>query len=199
MIAGTQQANRGSMVLHGKTFSPRSVRDAHHARVVLVPQERRADGLVPDSVARNLNVTTITSRAYQGIVMSRASENTHATTLAETYNIDCRSLDQEVLTLSGGNQQKVVIAKFLALMPDLVLLDEPTRGVDVATRSEIYRLIRSRSSNGTAFLVVSSEIPELLGLCDRILVMHQGRISAEFSSAEMAEPPILHACYGRTA
>lgn len=198
MVAGTQQAHRGSMMLHGKSFSPRSVRDAHDARVVLVPQERRADGLVPDSVARNLNVTTISSHAHQGIVMSRASENAHATRLAGTYNIKYRSLAQDVLTLSGGNQQKVVIAKFLALRPDLVLLDEPTRGVDVATRSEIYRLIRSQSSNGIAFLVVSSEIPELLGLCDRILVVHHGRISAEFSGTEMTEPLILHACYGRT-
>jgi len=198
MVAGTQRVHRGSILLHGKSFSPRSVRDAHDARVVLVPQERRADGLVPDSVARNLNATTISSHAYRGIVMSRAAENAHATKLAGTYNIKLRSLAQDVLTLSGGNQQKVMIAKFLALKPDLVLLDEPTRGVDVATRSEIFRLIRSQSSNGIAFLVVSSEIPELLGLCDRILVLHQGRISAEFSGAEMTEALILHACYGRT-
>ncbi|MGH8926608.1 MAG: sugar ABC transporter ATP-binding protein [Acidimicrobiia bacterium] len=198
MVAGTQQAHRGSIMLHGKSFSPRSVRDAQNARVVLVPQERRADGLVPDSVARNLNVTTISSHAYQGIVMSRASENAHATRLAATYNIKYRSLAQDVVTLSGGNQQKVVIAKFLALRPDLVLLDEPTHGVDVATRSEIYRLIRSQSSNGTAFLVVSSEIPELLGLCHRVLVVHHGRVSAEFSGTETTESLILHACYGRT-
>jgi ABC-type sugar transport system ATPase subunit len=99
--------------------------------------------------------------------------------------------------LSGGNQQKVVLARFWALAPRVLLLDEPTRGVDVGTKSEIYSLVRSRAAEGTGVVVVSSELPELIGLCDRIVVMHEGRALAIFDADGVTEDELLRACYGR--
>jgi ABC-type sugar transport system ATPase subunit len=104
-----------------------------------------------------------------------------------------------VLTLSGGNQQKVVLARFLALAPRVLLLDEPTRGVDMTTKTQIYALIRRLATEGTAVLVVSSELIELIGLCDTILVLHEGQLVGRFVHGEADEEELLHACYGRTA
>ena len=119
--------------------------------------------------------------------------------LWDRFHLRGHGLDQEVLTLSGGNQQKVVLAKFLAIAPRVLLLDEPTRGVDVSTKSQIYRLIRDQAEAGCAVLVVSSELPEIMGLCDRIVVLHEGRVSGRFERGAATEEQLLHVCYGRSA
>ncbi|HEY4615120.1 MAG TPA: ATP-binding cassette domain-containing protein, partial [Citricoccus sp.] len=103
----------------------------------------------------------------------------------------------QVGLLSGGNQQKVVLAKMLARNPRVLLLDEPTRGIDVGTKAEIYRLIRALAAAGTTIIAVSSELPELIGLSDRILIMHEGRVSGEVSAADADEELLLSYCYGR--
>jgi len=131
--------------------------------------------------------------------MSRRLEREHAGSLYANFDVRGHGLDQEVLTLSGGNQQKVALARFSALRPRVLLLDEPTRGVDVTTKSQIYALIRERAAAGCAVVVVSSELPELLGLCDRIVVLHEGRVAGRFEHAEASEEQLLHVCYGRTA
>jgi ABC-type sugar transport system ATPase subunit len=171
LLAGVSRPRSGSLHLDGRPYRPRGVSDAQRAGVVLIPQERRAEALMPDSVERNLNTTTIGRHTLARFIVSRRRERAHAQRLWRDLDVRGRSLDQEVLTLSGGNQQKVVLAKFLALRP-VLLLDEPTRGVDVATKSQIYTLIRDRAASGCGVLVVSSELPELLGLCDRIVVLH---------------------------
>ena len=117
----------------------------------------------------------------------------------DALDVRGHGLGQPVLTLSGGNQQKVVLAMSLAIAPRVLLLDEPTRGVDVTTKAEIYRLIRERAAAGCAVLVVSSELPEILGLCDRIVVLHEGRIAGRFDHGTTTEEALLHVCYGRTA
>jgi ABC-type sugar transport system ATPase subunit len=150
-------------------------------------------------VERNLNGTTIDRHAIGGVVTSPRRERAHALRLWERFGIRGHGLRQEVLTLSGGNQQKVVLARFLALEPRVLLLDEPTRGVDVATKSQIYHLVREQAAAGRAVLVVSSELPELLGLCDRILVLHEGRVAGTFERGEATEEQLLHVCYGRSA
>ncbi len=104
-----------------------------------------------------------------------------------------------MLTLSGGNQQKIVLAKYLALKPRVLLLDEPTRGVDMTTKTQIYALIRELAAAGCAVLMVSSELAELIGLCDRILVLHQGRLAGRFERGAATEEELLHVCYGRAA
>jgi ABC-type sugar transport system ATPase subunit len=200
MIGGAQRRVSGITRVEGREFNPGSPGDAHHARVALVPQERRSESLIPDSVERNLNSTTIDAQTSVGrFLVSRPKERKHAQRLWEEFHIRGHGLDQQVMELSGGNQQKVSIAKFLALKPRVLLLDEPTRGVDVSTKVQIYRLIRQQADMGCAVLVVSSELPELQGLCDRIVVLHEGRAFATFDGEKVSEEELLQACYGRSA
>jgi ABC-type sugar transport system ATPase subunit len=199
LIAGAARTSEGGLLLDGTPFRPRGIADAQRAGVVLVPQERRADALLPDSVERNLNASTIGVHAHVGGIVSPRRERAHARQLWRELDVRGRSLEQDVLTLSGGNQQKVVLARFLALQPRVLLLDEPTRGVDVATKSQIYTLVRQRAAAGCAVLIVSSELPELLGLSDRIVVIHDGRVQGMFEHGAATEEALLHACYGRAA
>jgi ABC-type sugar transport system ATPase subunit len=199
LLAGASARRSGALTLDGRKYDPSSVGHAQSQGVALVPPERRSQALTPDTVERNLNASTIDRNAIARIVASPRRERAHAQQLWDSLNVRARSLDQEVLTLSGGNQQKVVLARFLALAPRVLLLDEPTRGVDMTTKTQIYALIRRLAAEGTAVLMVSSELIELLGLCDRILVMHEGRIAGTFGRGEASEEQLLHVCYGRAA
>jgi ABC-type sugar transport system ATPase subunit len=196
MIAGLQPRSGGTVTLRGEPLAPRNARGGHRRGVALVPQERRTSGLVPTDVERNINLTTVDRHTTGRILVSRSRSRRHATALAARLDLRYRSIDQPILTLSGGNQQKVVLAKFLALDPDVLLLDEPTRGVDVATKGQIYRLIEDRAAAGAAVLVVSSELPELLALTHRIVVMHEGRMVGVFDAEATTEHELLDACYG---
>ena len=199
LIGGASRRHAGVATLDGRPFAPGSIAEAQRAGVVLVPPERRSQALSPDTVERNLNVTTIDQHAMAGFVVSPSREREHADRLWGNLHIRGHGTSQEVLTLSGGNQQKVVLAKFLALEPRLLLLDEPTRGVDVTTKTQIYGLIREQAAAGCAVIVVSSELPEVIGLCDRIVVMHEGRVAGRFDRGEASEEELLHVCYGRAA
>jgi ABC-type sugar transport system ATPase subunit len=132
-----------------------------------------------------------------GVVVSGKKSSQLALSEWKKFDIRGASVSQDVLTLSGGNQQKVVLAKFLALGPKILLIDEPTRGVDVSTRTEIYRLLAKLTSNGMAIVVVSSELTELLAISHRVLVMHEGRQVTILDPAVTNEEAALHACYGR--
>ena len=199
ILGGASRARGGAMTLDGAAYAPGSPGAAQRRGVALVPQERRSQALVPGSAEENLNLSTIDAHALGSVVVSRGRERRHATELWEGIAVRGHGIDQQVLTLSGGNQQKVVLARFLATGPRVLLLDEPTRGVDVMTKAEIYRLIRDRAAAGCAVLVVSSELPELMGLCDRIVVLHEGRIAGRFDHGTATEEALLHVCYGRTA
>ena len=122
--------------------------------------------------------------------------------LADTYlsrmNLKAQSIEQKVGTLSGGSQQKVVLARGLATEPHILLLHEPTRGIDVGAKAEIYQILNHLAARGIAILIVSSELPELIGQCDRILVMHNGRITGEFSRTEASEERILASAMGQS-
>jgi ABC-type sugar transport system ATPase subunit len=199
LIAGASRRTSGSILLYGNDFAPGNISRAQQEGVVLVPQERRSQALTPDSVERNLNATTIDEHTLVSVVVSPRRERAHAQSLWETFHVRARDLEQAVLTLSGGNQQKVVIAKFLALNPRVLLLDEPTRGVDVTTKSQIYALIREQAAAGCAVLLVSSELPEIMGMCDRIVVLHEGRVAGRFDRGAATEEQLLRVCYGRSA
>jgi ABC-type sugar transport system ATPase subunit len=166
---------------------------------VYIPQERRSAGLIPDTAERNLNTTTIGRHAAFGPFVSTTAERRHAGRLWSRFGVRGAGLDQPVLNLSGGNQQKVMLAKFLALEPSVVLLDDPTHGVDVGTKVEIYRTISDLAAGGAAVLIVSSELLELVGLCHRVVVLHEGRKVAEFTRDEFDEGRILSACFGQEA
>jgi ABC-type sugar transport system ATPase subunit len=199
LLAGASQRQSGSLRLRGRPYRPRSIAEAQRLGVVLVPQERRDEALIPGSVEGNLNATTIGAHSVVPGVVSRRRERAHAERLRQDLDVRTRSLDQDVMTLSGGNQQKVVLARFLALRPGVLLLDEPTRGVDVSTKSQIYAFVRERAASGCAVMVVSSELPELLGLCDRIVVLHEGRVTGTFDHGGASEASLLRACYGHAA
>jgi ribose transport system ATP-binding protein len=199
LIGGARRPVSGRMRLGDREYTPASPKDAQRAGVALVPQERRSEALIPDSAERNLNVTTIGAHATAGGWISRTRERRHARALWDEFDIRGRGPDQAVMELSGGNQQKVVIAKYAALKPRLLLLDEPTRGVDVSTKGQIYALIRQQAEAGCAVLMTSSELPELLGLCDRIIVLHEGRVVAVVNDPSISEEELLHACYGQVA
>lgn len=199
MLAGARRRTGGSVTLFCDAYAPRNVRQAQRRGVVLVPRERRTQGLFPDTVQRNMNITTLHRHTTARFVMSATAERHHAEQQWKLYDVRGSSMDQDALRLSGGNQQKIVLAKYLTLDPKLILLDEPTRGVDVGTKSEIYRLVNRRASVGASVIIVSSELPELLGMCHRIAVVHEGRLNGIFDASTVRESSLLAACYGKAA
>ena len=196
ILGGAQRRAAGTISLDGTAVNGRHPWRAQRRGVVYIPEERRTVGLIPDTAARNLNATTIGRHTAFGPFASPAAEREHARGLWNRFRVRGSSMEQPVFDLSGGNQQKIVLAKFLALDPKVVLLDEPTAGVDVGTKAEIYRVITDLAANGAAVLVVGSELLELIGLCHRIVVLHQGRAVGEFSYPDFNERRVLAACFG---
>ena len=170
------------------------------AGIMLAPEDRRRTGLVlPMSVQTNLSLASL--RRDRRRVMLRgflnsAAESRVATAMIDLLRIKTPSSRQTVRYLSGGNQQKVVLGKWLCLEPKVLLLDEPTRGIDVGAKEEIYKLIDQLAQQGVAILFASSEMEEVLGLADRVLVMHEGRLAGELSRAAMSEEAIMRLATG---
>jgi rhamnose transport system ATP-binding protein len=148
------------------------------------------------SIARNATLTRMRSLAHAGLIRS-AAERALAADWATRLQLRYHRLDDAVSTLSGGNQQKVVLAKWLATDPKLLIVDEPTRGIDVGTKAEVHRLLSTLAGEGLAVLMISSELPEVLGMADRVLVMHEGRLTGEFSRDEADEERIMRAATGQ--
>jgi ribose transport system ATP-binding protein/rhamnose transport system ATP-binding protein len=190
-IFGHASYDEGEVVVDGKALPRASIPTSIARGLALVPEDRQHDGLVlPMTVAENLTLTVLRSLTRGGLVRRRAESQT-AAALAGEVNVRAARLTLPVEALSGGNQQKVVIGKWLATKPRVLILDEPTRGVDVAAKAEIHRRIRALAAEGMSTLVVSSELPEVLQLSDRILVMREGRLAGELSAAEATERSIL--------
>jgi rhamnose transport system ATP-binding protein len=156
-----------------------------------VPEDRRQQGLVMDlSIARNTSLTRLRALARMGLIRS-ADESSLAEEWAARLQLKFHRLTDSVGTLSGGNQQKVVLGKWLATGPKLLIVDEPTRGIDVGTKAEVHRLMSELAGDGVAVLMISSELPEVLGMADRVLVMHEGRLTGELSRAEADEESVI--------
>jgi ribose transport system ATP-binding protein len=171
---------RGRVEVRGKPTVLGDIAAARQAGIALVTDDRRGTGLILNqTVAQNAVMSTLKRVTPFGLV-SRALERRQVMHAINDYDVRPRQPDAKVINLSGGNQQKVVFAKELMNDPGLLLLDEPTRGVDVGAKAEIYRRLRSLAEAGLGVLVASSELPELIGLCDRIIVMHAGRTIHEF-------------------
>jgi ribose transport system ATP-binding protein len=162
-----------------------------------VPEDRKAQGLfLAQSVRSNLGVILYRSLSRLSFVkFSKIAQL--AADMSRRLNIRTPSLRQKVRYLSGGNQQKVLIARWLELNPKVLILDEPTRGVDVGAKAEIHALIGELAGQGKAILMISSELPEVLGVSDRVLVMHEGRIVAEFSREEATQDKVMQAATGQ--
>jgi ribose transport system ATP-binding protein/rhamnose transport system ATP-binding protein len=198
LVYGADRPDRGSMTLNGKPFAPKNPTQAVRAGLGLVPEERRAEGLVlSKSVAFNLQIANL-SRIVHSPIMPFLNSKRRQTLSADVVRdlaIKTQSIETPVGRLSGGNQQKVVIGRWLLRVPKVLILDEPTRGVDIGARADIHRLIRSLAAQGMAVLVVSSEPDELPDLCDRVLVMAEGRIVRELTDAMITRNAIVEASY----
>ena len=199
-VFGVDPYSSGSVSIKGKQIPRRSPASAMKLGLALVPEDRRKQGLVLDSsVALNTTMAIRSTLARLGLLFSR-DENAAARIWASRLEVKTSALDTEVGTLSGGNQQKVVLAKWLATKPSILIVDEPTRGIDVGTKAEVHRLLSQLAGEGLAILMISSELPEVLGMAGRVLVVREGRITADIPRAEAtAESVMLAATHSQEA
>lgn len=197
-IFGLDRADRGSVRVRGIEVHARTPRQGVRAGIAYVPEDRKRDGIVPAaSIRDNIALPVLGTMSTAGWI-SRARERDVVSAKVEELGVTPPVIDRRVDTLSGGNQQKVVIAKWLAAKPDVLLLDEPTRGVDVGAKADIHAIIGELAAAGVAILLISSELPEVLAVSDRVYVLHEGRISGEFDRQSADERSIMHAATGET-
>lgn len=198
LIYGADRPDAGSMTIEGKAYAPASPSAAVKSGLGLVPEERRAEGLIlTKSVAFNLGLANLNKIVVSPLLplINPGARTALAQDTIRALAIKTQGIETPVGRLSGGNQQKVVIGRWLARAPKVLILDEPTRGVDIGARAEIHRLIRELAAKGMAVLVISSEPDELPDLCDRVLVMAEGRIVRELSGSAVSRKAIVEASY----
>lgn len=190
-IFGADRIDAGQLLLEGQPVRISSPQEAIRRGLAFVTEDRKLQGLVLGmNVRENISLVTLPSLSRSGMIDARAEQQLARTSIPR-FDIRTPSSEQEVINLSGGNQQKVVLAKWLATNPKLLILDEPTRGIDVAAKAEIHNLIAKLASEGLGILLVSSELPEVLGMADRILVMREGRITGEFTRETASQEAIM--------
>jgi rhamnose transport system ATP-binding protein len=196
-IFGIDRRTSGSVRINGLPLPEGSPLAAMAAGVALVPEDRRQQGLVMDlGIDQNIALASLKSLSHLGLIR-RSSEQALAATWASRLQLKFGRIKNAVSTLSGGNQQKVVLGKWLARDPSLLIIDEPTRGIDVGTKAEVHRILDDLVANGLAVLMISSELPEVLGMADRVLVMREGRIATELSRAGADSDSIMRAATGQ--
>ena len=199
VLFGIDRAVAGEVRLAGHPLRLASPRDAIRAGLALVPEDRKQQGVILEMAVRaNISLASLRRDALAWLFLDRRREAELAQEMSRRLNVRTPNLEQFVQHLSGGNQQKVALAKWLALQPRVLLLDEPTRGIDVGAKQEIYRLMEELAGRGAAILFVSSEMEEVLRMSDRALVMHEGRIAGELSRAELSEEAVMRLATGRT-
>ncbi|HVJ43314.1 MAG TPA: sugar ABC transporter ATP-binding protein [Dongiaceae bacterium] len=198
-IFGITRPGSGMIVIDGRRLAPRSPNEAISAGIVYVPEERGRHGAVlPLPIAENIALPSLKRLSRAGFLRPRA-EFDLARRYAERLDLRAASLSQTVGTLSGGNQQKVVIGKWLATAPKVIILDEPTKGVDIGSKAAIHAFMSELAAEGLAIIMVSSEIPEILGMSDRVLVMREGRIAGHFERAGLTPEDLVCAATGNPA
>ena len=197
MIMGLLRPLQGSVFMGGKKLLMKNINESMNAGIGYVPSDRRQEGIIVNMpISQNTILANLDS--YDGRVMLNYKKiETRVAAAIESLKIKCVSSSQEVMRLSGGNQQKVVLAKWLDRNPQVLILNEPTRGVDVGAKSEIYRLIDDLANNNLAILFISSELPEVMGVSDTITVMCRGHITGSFTKAEIGQDTLLKAASGR--
>ncbi len=197
VLFGIDRPASGELCLDGHRIAVRTPRDAIDHGIFLVPEDRKRSGLVLDfSVKENVSLANLGAFAA-GLIVRSGIERRNADERRAALDIRTASIDTLVGTLSGGNQQKVVLAKWLSMTPRVVIFDEPTRGIDVGSKSEIYRLMRGLADAGVAVLMISSDMEEVVGVSDRILVMREGRIAGFLERAEFSEENVMRLAVGR--
>ena len=195
-IFGADAIDAGEILMHGKAVKVRSPQDAIALGIGLVPEDRKSLGLVLNMAVReNVTLAHLDILSTLGFV-NRKQEREVAQEYREKLRIRTPTVEQEARNLSGGNQQKVVLAKWLFTKSQVMIFDEPTRGIDVGAKTEIYELMNELAAAGVAMIMISSELPELLGMSDRVLVMHEGRIAGELSREEATQERVMFLATG---
>jgi ribose transport system ATP-binding protein len=191
-ICGLHELRDGTVTLDGKPVTIRGCRDSIDHGIVYLSEDRKGDGVFLDlPIAANVSALDLAQVSTPWGTIDRRGEGEQATRLSDRLGLKRGSIHDPVSSLSGGNQQKVAIAKMLSVSPRVIFLDEPTRGVDVGAKSEIHRILRGLATSGVGIVVVSSELPELIGLCDRVLVVREGHISGEVDGDALTEESIM--------
>ncbi|MFE6066405.1 sugar ABC transporter ATP-binding protein [Streptomyces sp. NPDC056525] len=190
-LAGDRPIRRGTVAVHGVRLRGGRPREAIRAGLGLAPEERKAQALFLHRSIRDNTALVVLDRIRRFRFVRRGAERALAREYATRLRVRTPSVEHEVRTLSGGNQQKVVLARWLARKPKVLILDEPTRGIDVGAKAEIYQIVAGLAAEGVAVLVISSELPELLGLADRVVVMQGGRITGALDHADATEEAVL--------
>ncbi len=193
VLFGFLPADSGTIEVFGKPASIKSPSDAMRLGIAYIPEDRQRQGLITPMTVRENSSLAVLRQMVRGPFIDRGGEVSLAHSSVKQLDIRTPGIEQLVRNLSGGNQQKIVIAKWLASKPKFLIVDEPTRGIDVGAKSEIHRLLSSLAAQGLAILMISSDLPEVLGMSDRILVMRQGRLVAEYTRAEATQEKIVGA------
>jgi ribose transport system ATP-binding protein len=197
VLFGIDRALGGEILIDGAIQQIASPRGAIQAGLALVPEDRKEQGVILEMAVReNLSLASLRRDARAGF-LDRPSESRIAAEMIARLGVKTPGDRQLVQYLSGGNQQKIVLGKWLALKPQVLLLDEPTRGIDVGAKQEIYNLMEQLASDGVAILFVSSEMEEILRMSERAIVMHQGRITGELKREELSEEAVMRLATGK--
>jgi rhamnose transport system ATP-binding protein len=195
-IFGIDKLDAGTVRINGRSVVPRSPEQMMREGIALVPEDRHGQGLIVDlPITPNITLPVLRMLSRGG-VLDRDSEQALARDYADRLQIKASGLDQLVGSLSGGNQQKVVIAKWLVTKPSIIILDDPTRGIDVGTKAEVHRLMSSLAAEGLAIVLISNELDEVKAMSDRLLVFSRGRLSARFDQPPFDEEKVMAAAIG---
>ena len=191
-IFGADPITSGTVEVDGKPAKIHSPRDAIRRGIGLVPEDRKQQALfLALAVRENMSIASLPKFLRWGVFVRERAEQEMVSQYRSSLNISMSGPDQRVRNLSGGNQQKVVLARWLALSPQVLIVDEPTRGIDVAAKAEVHQLLDEMARNGIAIIMISSELPEILGMSDRIIALRNGRLTGEFSRAEASEERLM--------
>ncbi|MCX7038259.1 MAG: sugar ABC transporter ATP-binding protein [Spirochaetes bacterium] len=193
-IFGYDAIEMGFLYIHGKKMHRMDTGKATSLRIGFLPEDRKEEGAIIEMPVRHNIVHAVLKRLFRYSILSKKRELEIATRYKEELNIRTPSVNKLVKLLSGGNQQKVVVAKWMCADCDILIFDEPTRGIDVGAKADIYAIMSRLVEKGKAILMISSDLPELIGMCDRIYAMKDGRVTAEFSRGEASQEKILAAC-----
>jgi len=188
-IYGADRRKKGQVFIRGKEIKPNSIKDSIANNLGFVPEDRKNDGLIQDMDIKNNTCLTKLAASHKIILREKQDEKDCYSTL-EKLQVKYSDIFVPIKNLSGGNQQKVLLGKWFLLNPDVLIIDEPTRGVDIGARQDIYAILKSMASQGMAIIVISSEIPEILGICDTVYVMREGRITAVLDASQTNEEEI---------
>lgn len=197
-ICGLYPKTAGEIYINGKPANIKSYQDAINHGLVYLTEDRKEEGLFLSlTVQQNIAAINL-DKLGAGVLIDRRRERGQAKKYTDELKIRCSGLQQEINSLSGGNQQKVLLGKLLAIEPKILFMDEPTRGIDVGAKSEIHLLLRELADRGIGIVMISSELPEVIGMCDRVIVMHEGRISGVVTEENLSERTLIHLASGIT-